>query len=113
MLRVVTTRYFGGTKLGTGGLVKAYTESAQLVLSEIGRIEKIAKQMLSFTVAYHFYEPITRLLVDYDGEITEQDFSTDVSLRLVLPESQVKPFADALAEMSAGRIMLDLPEDAK
>lgn len=109
---VVTTRYFGGTKLGTGGLVKAYTESAQLVLAEIGRGEKIAKQTLTFTTAYHFYEPITRLAPEYDGEITSQSFSTDVALTLVLPESQVKPFAAALTEMSAGRIKLDLSEAA-
>ena len=107
---VVTTRYFGGTKLGTGGLVKAYTESAQLVLAEMAREEKIAKQTLAFTVAYHFYEPITRLVTQYDGEIASQAFSTDVLLSVILPESQVKPFAAALTEMSSGRIMLDLSE---
>ena len=52
---VVITRYFGGTLLGTGGLVKAYTETAQLALAELPVTEKVERQRVAVTVPYSFY----------------------------------------------------------
>ncbi len=103
---VVTTRYFGGTKLGTGGLVKAYTETAQLVLAEIPRTEKIEKREISITVPYHFYEPVRRLVAQFEGEITTETFATDVQLTLTFPVSAVSEFAAALSELTGGQIQL-------
>jgi len=104
---VVTTRYFGGTKLGTGGLVKAYTESAQLVLSEIPRLEKIEKQTLTFAIPYNLYERVKRLIDRHDGQLETEEFGVDIAMQLIMPQSEVDSFAAALTELSAGRIMLD------
>jgi len=104
---VVTTRYFGGTKLGTGGLVKAYTEAAQLVLAEIPRTEKVEKREISLTVPYHFFEPVRRLVSQFEGEILAEKFAADVHLTLVFPVSAVADFAAALSELTGGQIQPD------
>ncbi len=104
---VVTTRYFGGTKLGTGGLVKAYTEAAQLVLAEVPRTEKVEKREVSVTLPYHFYEPVRRLAGQHEGEIAAEDFAADVRLTLIFPVSAVSGFAAALSELTSGQIKLN------
>ena len=104
---VVTTRYFGGTKLGTGGLVKAYTEAAQTVLAEIPRTGKVEKRDISLSVPYHFYESVKRLLMQHEGEIVDEVFATDVQLQLTFPVSAIAGFASALLELSNGQINLN------
>jgi uncharacterized YigZ family protein len=107
---VVTTRYFGGIKLGTGGLVKAYTEAAQTVLAEVPRTEKVEKRTVEITVPYNLYERVTRLVGQHQGQIEAEAFEVEVSLRLTFPVSTIPHFAAQLAELSSGRIILD-PEN--
>ncbi len=101
---VVVTRYFGGTKLGTGGLVKAYTEAAQTVLAEISRTEKVEKRNVSLKLPYHFYESVKRLLAQYEGEIADEIFAADVRLTLTFPVSAIEGFSSALSELTNGQI---------
>ena len=103
---VVTTRYFGGTKLGTGGLVKAYTESAQTVLAEIPRTEKVEKRELSLNVPYHYYESVKRLLAQHEGESVDEIFAADVQLTLRFPISAIDGFSSALSELTNGQIIV-------
>ncbi len=108
---VVTTRYFGGTKLGTGGLVKAYTEAAQLVLAEIPRTEKVNKSNVSVTIPYRFYEPLQRLATQFEGEIIAETFAAEVQLTLTLPVSAVNDFSAALSELTGGQIQPEIAPD--
>ena len=103
---VVTSRYFGGTKLGTGGLVKAYTEAAQLVLAELPRAEKVEKRTVTFSVPYNLYERVKRLLEEYETEIDQEDFAVAVTLTVSLPRPNLKPLAADLADLSSGQIQL-------
>jgi len=103
---VVTTRYFGGTKLGTGGLVKAYTEAAQLVLAEIPRTEKIEWRAVNLEVPYHVYESVRRLVDQHQGQVHSEDFGVNVSLGLSFPASTVADFGAALSELTSGQITL-------
>src|SRR4029078_4802467 len=59
---LVITRYFGGTLLGTGGLVRAYGDAAKAVLALLPREEKIDRRELSITLPYTAYEPTRRLI---------------------------------------------------
>ncbi len=99
---LVITRYFGGTKLGTGGLVKAYGDAAKAVLTELPRTEKIARQPLTITLPYPAYEPVRRLLVALAGTVQEEAFGEDVTLRIELPVARVEEFTRALGDASAG-----------
>lgn len=81
----VVTRYFGGILLGTGGLVRAYTQGAQVAVAAAG-----VQRMSLYTVAliacpYNLYEIILHLLPDHDCAVEETDYGADVTLTVTLP----------------------------
>lgn len=100
---LVLTRYFGGTQLGTGGLVHAYGDAAKAVLAILPRSEKIERTQALVVVPYAAYEAVRRLLANYQGTITSEAFAADVTLEIGLPVAQVAGFTAALAEATAGQ----------
>ena len=105
---IVVTRYFGGTKLGTGGLVRAYTEAAQVGISSLKTERKIAKQTIGIELPYPSYEKILRLIQKYGGEIEDKTFGTNVTLILNLPQINLTEFQRILSEITAGQIAATL-----
>lgn len=101
---VVVTRYFGGTLLGTGGLVHAYGDSVKAVLAEVVRIEKIARTQLLMSITYPLYEGVKRVLAGYDSQIIEEIFGTDVTLTVVVRMADVTTITAVLIEHTAGTI---------
>lgn len=101
---VVIVRYFGGTKLGTGGLVKAYTETAQLTLAELSLTEKVEQKSVQITISYAQYEVLKRLIETHQGQIDEETFTTDITLRLTFIIDDLPPFKSALSDATRGQI---------
>ena len=104
---VVVTRYFGGTLLGTGGLVRAYGDAAKAVLAVLPRTEKIDYTHLAITVPYAAYELSRRQIAAHAGTLTYETFAADVSLEVRLPSAQAAPLADALREATAGQARVE------
>ncbi|HJZ49143.1 MAG TPA: YigZ family protein [Roseiflexaceae bacterium] len=100
---LVVTRYFGGTLLGTGGLVRAYGDAAKAVLAVLPREQKIERRELSVTLPYAAYEPARRLLAAHAGSVLEETFAADVSLRISLPLAEVAAFEREIGELTAGQ----------
>jgi uncharacterized YigZ family protein len=105
---VVVTRYFGGTKLGTGGLVRAYGDATRAVLEALPRVQKVERHEVELTVPYNFYEQIKRLIAEYSGKIEEETFSADVLLRLTLIAEDIEPLSQAVSEITAGHVQVTL-----
>jgi uncharacterized YigZ family protein len=101
---VVITRYYGGTKLGTGGLVRAYTQAAQLVLAEMPRSVRVEKRTVELTVPYSLYEQIKHLVGEHDGEVDTEDFAADVTVRATFAVDRLPGFEAALAEATSGTV---------
>lgn len=100
---LVTVRYFGGTKLGTGGLVRAYTQAAQAVLEGLPRAWHEEKRRLSVLMAYSAYEPVRRLLDIHGAEVLAEDFGAGVTVELRTAADRAAFLADALREATSGQ----------
>lgn len=101
---LVVTRYFGGTKLGTGGLVRAYGDAARAAIAALKTIEKIQMSRLRVVLPYNYYERIKILVGKHHAIIDLEEFAADVTLEVTVPAESVAQFGAALREMSAGRI---------
>jgi uncharacterized YigZ family protein len=108
---IVVTRYFGGTKLGTGGLVRAYTGAAREVLEELPRAVKTHTYTVKATVEYSVFERI-RLLVDkHGGMILNEDFGADVSVTAQFAMGALEPFQYELSELTKGKGQAEIIEE--
>jgi uncharacterized YigZ family protein len=109
-IAVVITRYFGGTKLGTGGLVRAYSDSMRAVLDKIIRAEKLSTVIAEFTVPYSLFDQIKRIIEQFEGTIIDQRFEVAVSLKIKFKEPEFEPFRDAVISLSKGQIEIVITE---
>jgi uncharacterized YigZ family protein len=107
-LCAVVTRYFGGTLLGKGGLVKAYSGGVQLALAGLPTLERIPKIDLLVVIDYNAVTPVQRLLPSYSAEVIDQEFAADVTLHLRLPAVQLTLFSEALIELTRGQALVEL-----
>ena len=100
----VVTRYFGGTLLGAGGLVRAYTKGAKIAVDAAGKSMKRVWTVLYLPIPYTYYERVKLLVADFEGIIRDTQFGADIELELLFPEANAQPFLDKLTDMSAGTI---------
>lgn len=101
---LVITRYFGGTKLGTGGLVRAYTQAAQEALAALPRGERVELRQGEIIAPYALYERVRRLVDECAGRIVNEDFGAEVRLNVEFAADDKARFEDLLRELSAGKI---------
>lgn len=101
----VVTRYFGGTLLGTGGLVRAYSHTAKAALENAGiSVMRLWSRFL-LACAYSQYERMKLEIAAFDGVIEETDYGADVLLTAILPEQKAKAFQARILDITAGSVM--------
>ncbi|MBW7996159.1 MAG: DUF1949 domain-containing protein [Candidatus Glassbacteria bacterium] len=100
---VVVTRYFGGTKLGTGGLARAYGEAAAGAVENSGLRQGMHAEMFLITVDYAQLRAVNRLLESFPVMVTGREFTDNVGLNIAVSSSRAGRFAESVAEITAGR----------
>jgi uncharacterized YigZ family protein len=104
----VVTRYFGGTLLGKGGLVRAYSGGVQAALDALPVVEKVPRVGMTVVLEYPALTPVRRLLAAYEAETLSEEFAADVTLRLRLPEESAQPLEAALIEQTNGQALIEI-----
>lgn len=107
---VVVTRYYGGTKLGTGGLVRAYRDAVKAVLASLPRAEKVPTHTVQLAMPYHLFEQVKLLISAWNGRVLEETFAADISLTIQFVVEAFPSFQDALRELSHGSLTADIIE---
>jgi len=108
----VVTRYFGGAKLGTGGLVRAYSGGVKAALLQLPVIEKVERVLLQVILPYRLYQPVERLLPAFEAEVIDSQFAAEVTLRVRLPVEHANDWRGALRELSADVIQVRADDSA-
>ena len=109
-IAVVVTRYWGGTKLGTGGLVRAYGDAVKEVLAVIPRAEKVPTHTVMLAVPYTLLERIRLLIVEHVGKIEDEEFAADITIVAQFIVERFEGFQTALNEMSHGTLAAEIIE---
>ena len=103
----VVTRYFGGTKLGTGGLVRAYSGMVKLGLETLPTREKITPVRFEVVIDYSHVTVFKRMLPEYEIRVLEENFGADASFMVEMPKEHAETFTAAVVELTNGAALIE------
>ena len=99
----VVTRYFGGVKLGTGGLVKAYGGAVQHALESAPRAMRVTHVVLNVRVGYASISAMQQLFPTFEVDVAEESFGVDVQFVLRCPDENAEGLRRAIADVTRGQ----------
>lgn len=109
---VVVTRYFGGTKLGTGGLARAYGEAAEAALEQASIVTKVIRTRVRLRFDYDDTSPARTVLEQFDASIDDSTYTEVTEWTVGVRDSQVDAFVEAFTNaLSARGTILSIGED--
>lgn len=100
----VVTRYFGGIKLGAGGLIRAYAGSVGHALDQVGLVKFVTQEQLILTLDYGNYDGLQRFLSSQGLVISESEFLSDVTVKLFIDLDKTEQLLADLVEQFSGKI---------
>ena len=103
----VCTRYFGGVKLGTGGLSRAYAGGVKLLLQTLPTELKIKRVHVSVRVAYPHVESLQRLLDDLEVVVEHEEYGEEVTYQIAVPVMTLETLREQLAQLTSGEGVLE------
>ena len=100
----VVTRYFGGIKLGAGGLIRAYSNSVTEAAQNIGVVKCIMQQLIQFSIPYNRIDEINHYLEENRISIASQEYTTNVTIQIYLDLDQIQKVEDSLINLLSGKV---------
>jgi uncharacterized YigZ family protein len=105
----VVTRYYGGTKLGKGGLVRAYGGAVQQALAGMPRARRVEREELLIEVGYADIEPVRRIFAELDAAVLDEAYGEVVRYTVAVPRSRSAALLAAVTDRTAGRARVTRP----
>ena len=103
---IVITRYFGGIKLGTGGLARAYTHAAKLGIEAAGVCDVKESSLLKYSFDYTFLSRITNYAADRGYDLTDIEYTDTVSAVITCPKEDTESLKSAVSDITSGKAVL-------
>lgn len=101
---VAVVRYFGGTKLGTGGLQRAYSDAVSLVLKDLPLQLKVARTNLNFSYIYSYEGSVSRLFERYNIANLSVDYDQQITVSIAVPNNELAAFKSELVNITSGNV---------
>ena len=101
---LIVTRYYGGTKLGTGGLIKAYTQAAKEALSHSEIIDVEIKDEIEFSYDYDNTSMVMNLISRYEADIVDEEYGENAKMRIKINIGFKQSFIEEIFDKSNGKI---------
>ena len=105
---IVVTRYFGGILLGTGGLLRAYSQAATLAISNSQIVTFKFSNIFKLTCKYDQYNKILSVLENFNAKVDESTFLDDINLKFHVQVEKTEDLKSALLKVTAGNLNLEL-----
>ena len=103
----VITRYFGGTLLGAGGLVRAYSKTAKLALDAAGIARMDVWREFVISCSYSFFERAKILLEEFDAVVGSTDYGSDIVIEALLRHDRAEDFEAKIIDASNGKAICE------
>ena len=101
-------RYFGGIKLGTGGLVKAYTEAAQAALEKLKTKELVEKSEITMVLSYNNFDDVKRIILSEEQtDIISEEFLSDVKIKVSVPNTKLEMLTNKIKNATSNKVIFN------
>lgn len=110
-IAAVVTRYFGGVKLGAGGLVRAYSSCVANALTDLPVEEKIIPVEVWVNIDYNRVTQLKRLFDKFEAKVVDEQFSQTAEFGLLMPKELFEAFYAEVVELSAGQAQISCKEE--
>ena len=100
----VVTRYFGGIKLGAGGLIRAYSNVTSETLHKAGLVQRVEQTILQITVPYNLHDQLLYFLKEKHIEVADEQYSVQVTTNIFVDNSQSDALANDLTNRFSGQL---------
>lgn len=104
---VVVTRYFGGIKLGAGGLIRAYSHTAALGIANSKVVQMINFKKIAVTIEYPFLAQVENFLRNNKIRVENSDYAVDVTINILIESENVEKFLADLTELTAANFLAE------
>ena len=107
---IIVTRYFGGIKLGAGGLIRAYSHTAALGIDAAKIVRMTTFQKISLTLEYNFLATVENYLRKKNLRVESSDYADVVTLNILILPAQVDDFITEITDLTAANFLHELQE---
>ena len=107
----IVTRYYGGTKLGTGGLARAYSLAVEEVLKIVPQVERIPRINAKTIIDYSHLDPFRKLISQYEVIVENEVFTDRIAFELAIPEEHFESLKASLSNLTLGESSIEFSDD--